>query len=68
MVVRLKALVTYTIEAKPSITVNDVIVTFGASVPDLSVTTAAQNTVNWYESNKTTFIQSELRMQADKLQ
>ncbi|OQA97154.1 MAG: Bacterial Ig-like domain (group 2) [Bacteroidetes bacterium ADurb.Bin217] len=53
-----KALVTYTIEAKPSITVNDVIVTFGASVPDLSVTTAAQNTVNWYESNKTIFIQS----------
>ncbi|HRS18897.1 MAG TPA: Ig-like domain-containing protein, partial [Bacteroidales bacterium] len=53
-----KSLITYTIEAKPTMTINDVIVTVGASVPDLSVVTAAQNTVSWYQSDKTTFIKN----------
>ena len=49
-----KSPVTYTIVAKPSVTVSDLVVTFGSSVPDLSVVTNALNTVTWFADDKTT--------------
>lgn len=45
------ATITYTINKKPSFTTKDVTVVFGATVPDLMVTTASSNTVTWYYNN-----------------
>ena len=43
--------VTYTINPKPEFTTSDQTVVLGATVPNLTVTTASTNTVTWYYNN-----------------
>lgn len=45
------ATITYTINEKPTLTGNDVTTVYGATIPNLTVTTASTNTVTWYFNN-----------------
>ncbi|MBQ3991228.1 MAG: Ig-like domain-containing protein, partial [Bacteroidales bacterium] len=45
------AMVTYTINPKPEFTTSDQTVVLGATVPNLTVTTASTNIVTWYYNN-----------------
>ncbi|MFO7868826.1 MAG: Ig-like domain-containing protein [Bacteroidales bacterium] len=44
--------VTYSVISNPELTVKDTVIEVGETVPDLTVSTASENTVNWYTSDE----------------